>query len=196
MSRQPLILASLALLLSTGPGRMARAEDVPATAKRLLEEYDKQTKEIKRKAEEDLQQQRKKLLEGLEALETSFKKEAKFGQAQAVARMIQEFKEGPIKAQADPGTLSTVVGQPGKVFYFEVTGANAGTVWGSDVYTDDSSLAKAAVHAGVLPLGQKGVVKVTFLPGQQAYQGSTRNGVTTANWNAFHRSFKVEAARK
>ena len=173
MSKFSLILAFLGLLLATDPGSRARGEDVPATARRLLEEYDKQTKEIKRKAEADLKQSRKKLLESLEALETSFKKEAKFGQAQAVTRMIQEIKEGPIKSQANPGTLSAVVGQPGKVSYFEMTGGNAGTVWGTDVYTDDSSLASAAVHAGVLTLGQKGVVKVTLLAGQQAYQGST-----------------------
>jgi len=191
-----LSLVSLALLLCAGPDRPARGDDAPATARRLLEEYDKETKAIKRKAEAELALRRKKLLESLEALEVSFKKEAKFAQAQAVARMIREFKEGPIKAQADPGTLSAIVAQPGKVFYFEVTGANNGTVWGTDVYTDDSTLAKAAVHAGVLTLGQKGVVKVTFLPGQQTYTGSTRNGVTTNNWPAFNRSFKVEAARK
>ena len=50
-------------------------------------------------------------------------------------------------------------------------------MWGTDVYTSDSTLATAAVHAGVLQPGQTGVVKVTILPGQAAYQGSTRNSV-------------------
>ena len=35
-------------------------------------------------------------------------------------------------------------------------GATSGTVWGTHTYTDDSSLAAAAVHAGVLEPGQAG----------------------------------------
>src|SRR5260370_42024064 len=72
MSRLRLMtLASLALLLGASPGRVVRGDDIPATAKRLLEEHDKKVKEIKRKAEEGLKASRKKLLEDLQALETS-----------------------------------------------------------------------------------------------------------------------------
>src|SRR5437879_13506191 len=120
MSRTRLLaLASLALLLSAGPGRVARGDDVPATAKRLLEEHEKETKEIKRKAEEDLKLRRKKLMAGLEALEASFKKEAKFAQAQAVARVIQELKEGPIKAQPDPGSMGNFRSPADPAWYVE-----------------------------------------------------------------------------
>ena len=51
----------------------------------------------------------------------------------------------------------------------------AGTVWGSDVYTDDSTLAAAAVHAGAVGAGETGLVKVTILPGESSYDASTRN---------------------
>jgi hypothetical protein len=196
---RPLTLVSLALLLCAPPSRVVRGDDIPATAKRLLEEQDKKVKELKeiqRKAEADLKASHKKLLEDLEALEASFKKEAKFTQALAVAKVIQKIREGPIKAQPDPGTLTNFRAQVGKVLYFEVTGRNNGTVWGTGIYTDDSSLAAAAVHAGVLTLGQKAVIKVTMLPGQAGYQGTTRNGITTANWNAWGGSYKVEAVPK
>ena len=36
----------------------------------------------------------------------------------------------------------------------EVTGSSQGTVWGTDLYTDDSSIPAAAVHAGVLKDGE------------------------------------------
>ena len=190
-----LALTSLALFC-VSPGRGARGEDVPASARRLLEEHDKRVKEIKSRAAQDLKDADKKLLDSLQALEASFKKEAKFPQAKAVAKLIQEVKEGPIKALPDPGTLTNFRGQVGKVFYFEVTGGNNGVVWGTDIYTDDSALGTAAVHAGVLRLGQKGVVKVTVLPGQGAYQGTMRNGVTTSPYTVWGGSYKVEAARK
>jgi hypothetical protein len=192
-----LALASLAsLVLLFGPGKGARGDELPATAKKLLDDHDKETKEIKRKAEEDLQKSRKKLLDGLQALEASFTKEAKLAQAQAVRQLLKDLKVGPVKAQADPGTLTAFRGQQGKSFYFEVTGGNVGSVWGTDIYTDDSTLAAAAVHAGVLQVGQKGIVKVTVLPGEMSYLGTTRNGITTANWPAWQGSYKVEAVRR
>jgi len=196
MSRFRLLSLATLVLLCGSPGKVARGDEIPASARRLLEEHEKRVKEIKGKTAQERKDADKKLMEGLQALEASFKKEAKFAQAKAVAKLIQEIKRGPIKALPDPGTLVTFRGQLGKVLYFEVTGANRGTVWGTDIYTDDSSLAAAAVHAGVLTLGQKGVVKVTLLPGQGFYQGTARNGITTANWNAWNASYKVEAVRK
>jgi hypothetical protein len=82
--------------------------------------------------------------------------------------------------------------QVGQFFYFEVTGSKAGNVWGTGIYTTDSPIPTAAVHAGVLRDGQKGFVKVTVLPGQQSYEGSTRNGVTTYNFGQpFPASYRV-----
>ena len=79
---------------------------------------------------------------------------------------------------------------------FRVTGAvSGGSVWGTQLYTTDSNLAMAAVHAGVLRRGQTGVVKVTFYPGQGKYVGSSRNGVKSANWGSFGLSFMVERGK-
>ena len=44
-------------------------------------------------------------------------------------------------------------------------------MWGTDVYTADASLAAAAVHAGVLKVGQTGIVKVTTIPQQPSFEG-------------------------
>ena len=91
-----------------------------------------------------------------------------------------------------PGPLNSVRGQVGKVSYLDIRGTRLGTIYGSDIYTDDSDLATAAVHAGVLKDGEEGTVKVTILPGQQSYPSVTRNGVTSNPWNAWGGSFKVE----
>jgi hypothetical protein len=58
-----------------------------------------------------------------------------------------------------------------------------GWVWGTDVYSDDSSVCTAAVHAGRITLAQGGVVTFEVRPGQASYQGSTRNGITSDDWD-------------
>lgn len=67
-----------------------------------------------------------------------------------------------------------------------VTGNIAGgSVWGSNNssgYTTDSSLAKAAVHAGVLANGQSGFVIIQALDTQTGFTGTTANGVTTTDY--------------
>ena len=94
----------------------------------------------------------------------------------------------------DPGNLENFQGQVGQKLAFRVTGAaNAanGALWGQDIYTTDSSLALAAVHAGVLKPGQVGVVKVAILGPQNAFQGSTRNGVASNAFGNYPGSYKI-----
>jgi hypothetical protein len=83
----------------------------------------------------------------------------------------------------------------------DISGANASTeltceckavtpatVWGTSVYTQDSSICSAAVHAGaVAPSG--GQVSVKAAPGCAKYVGSAQNGVTTQSWGSFAGSF-------
>jgi len=92
----------------------------------------------------------------------------------------------------DPSDLSSYSQKKGETFQFQVTGSTVGSVWGTDLYTLDSRLAAAAVHAGILKDGEKGVVKVTILAGKQGYKGSSRNGVTSSDWGSYESSYKVE----
>jgi hypothetical protein len=65
----------------------------------------------------------------------------------------------------------------------------SGTVWGTDVYTDDSPICRAAVHAGVIgPRG--GVIDVYESRGLSSYDASTRNGVDSSSWGSYPRSFQ------
>ena len=91
----------------------------------------------------------------------------------------------------DPGDLSSYRGQNGTMLTFEVTGVQSGSVWGDGVYTDDSKLAVAAVHAGILQPGETGLVRVEILPGADSYEGATRNGVASGNYAAWSGSYRV-----
>ncbi len=62
---------------------------------------------------------------------------------------------------------------------FTVTGSITGNVWGTDIYSDGSNLATAAVHAGVVQNLQIKYTKITILLAQSSYTASTRNNVTT-----------------
>jgi hypothetical protein len=69
----------------------------------------------------------------------------------------------------------------------------AGTVWGSDPYTDDSALCRAARHAGVVGT-EGGEVEVVREPGRDLYVGTTRNGVASNDFGAYSHSLRFPAA--
>lgn len=75
-----------------------------------------------------------------------------------------------------------------RLAFFCPGGGSASSVWGTDMYSDDSSICTAAVHAGVIGWGG-GVVTIQIQPGMPSYQPSTRNGVTTQSWPAWTGSF-------
>jgi hypothetical protein len=70
-----------------------------------------------------------------------------------------------------------------------------GTVYGTGPYTDDSWIASAAVHAGLLKPGETGVIRVVVERGLDAYPSSNRNGVTTASYGSWHGSIRLERTR-
>ena len=66
-----------------------------------------------------------------------------------------------------------------------------GIIWGSDVYTADSSICTAAVHAGLFSLEEGGTVTVEFRPGRLTYGSTMRNGIKSNTFGEFSRSFVV-----
>ncbi|MBS1149767.1 MAG: protease [Myxococcaceae bacterium] len=67
---------------------------------------------------------------------------------------------------------------------------SASKVWGDGLYTKDSPICKASIHAGVISKSG-GKVKVTVQPGQDSYKGSTKNGITTEPYGSFGGSYTV-----
>ena len=74
-----------------------------------------------------------------------------------------------------------------------ITGSSGGSVWGSSIYTDDSTIARAAVHAGVVGVGQSATVYVEIVPGQSSYASTTKNGVTTSSYGSWSGSYNFVA---
>lgn len=68
-------------------------------------------------------------------------------------------------------------------------GLGSGAVWGGGVYTQDSSICRAAVHAGAVDPAKGGPVKFKPAPGCPKYSASTKNEVTTTKWKSYPASF-------
>lgn len=70
-------------------------------------------------------------------------------------------------------------------------GCEARAIWGTDVYTSDSSLCTAAVHMGLISFASGGEFVYTAGGAQASFEGSTRNGVTSNAYGAFGYSFTL-----
>lgn len=68
-------------------------------------------------------------------------------------------------------------------------GGAAHSVWGSDIYTADSSICTAGVHSGLLTFEQGGNVTIELRPGREIYGCSERHGVTTSAYGPYGHSF-------
>jgi hypothetical protein len=82
-------------------------------------------------------------------------------------------------------------GEVGRRYTYQCPGGgSARSVWGTGVYSDDSSICTAAVHAGAIGFGG-GRVVIEIRPGQSSYSASERNGVSSGEWGAWDGSFAV-----
>ena len=81
-------------------------------------------------------------------------------------------------------------GKTGPIYKITITGNINNTVWGTNIYTDDSFIPKAAVNAGVVRNGERKTVHIEMLPGQSSYQGSNNNSAATNNYGAWGGSYK------
>lgn len=91
--------------------------------------------------------------------------------------------------QNAPTNMSSYGTYVGNEYIFTVTGTSSGSVWGTDIYTSDSNLGKAAVHAGLVSVGESKILKIKMLAGQSSYTGTTRNGVSTYSYGSYSGSY-------
>lgn len=94
-----------------------------------------------------------------------------------------------VAAAAAPANMMAFQHQFGKEMVGSITGTQPGAqgsgVWGTDIYTLDSSIAAAAVHAGVVQPGQTAVVKVRVVASPPQFVSSTRNGVSSTGYGNY-----------
>lgn len=91
-------------------------------------------------------------------------------------------------AQAD-----SLRGRTGQRFSYRCPagGPTSGRLWGTDLYTDDSSICTAAVHAGVINIAAGGTVTIEIRPGANSYSGVVRNGVASKGYGPYPGSFAI-----
>lgn len=100
--------------------------------------------------------------------------------------------QGLLAGDAPPNMLN-LCDPVGATYYFRVTGVGAGSLWGTDIYTGDSTLAAAAVHAGLVQVGETAVVKVIVEQPRTKYHGSVRNGVTSQEYGQYGTAYRLAA---
>jgi hypothetical protein len=98
-----------------------------------------------------------------------------------------EFAVGPESWSRTAGVFAKQVGQ--SVTVRCSAGGPLGSVWGTGTYTSDSSICTAAVHAGVLDHADGGAVTLSIVAGQDDYDGTEANGVTSQSYGAYDTSF-------
>jgi hypothetical protein len=92
------------------------------------------------------------------------------------------------QAEPCPGNMTDLRGTSTARTCQCAPGSMSGRVWGTNIYTDDSAICAAALHAGVVGLAG-GTVTAVASPSRASYQGTTRNGVTTLSYGEWHGSY-------
>lgn len=92
-----------------------------------------------------------------------------------------------------PATMHGLCETPGSTYYFNVTGVTEGQLWGTEIYSGDSTIGAAAVHFGLLKPGQRGFMRVTVEGPQERFPGTTRNGVTSTEFGRYQYAYRLAA---
>jgi hypothetical protein len=108
-------------------------------------------------------------------------------------KQIRQLLDQGLLAGEAPANMLDLCDPVGAAYYFRVTGETAGPLWGTDVYTGDSAISVAAVHAGAVTPGETKVVKIVVEPPLRQYQGSTRHGVTSHDFGQYGTAYRLAA---
>ncbi len=83
-------------------------------------------------------------------------------------RQLRRLLDRGFLAADAPITMLELAASPGTTFYFRIRGTTDGPLWGTDVYTGDSAIAVAAVHAGLVQPDAMTVLRVTAVEDRTA----------------------------
>ena len=80
--------------------------------------------------------------------------------------------------------------ETGEEFEYECPpGGTIKNLWGTEIYTDDSSVCTAAVHVGLITVEDGGTVTIEIAPGEDSYPAGLANDVTSSYYLAYPGSF-------
>lgn len=106
-------------------------------------------------------------------------------------RQLKKLLEDSYVATDAPSSMHGLCDVTGATYYFRITGTTEGQIWGTDIYTRDSTLGAAAVHMGLLQPGESAVLRVTVVEPPKHFPGTARNGVTTSDYGEFPHAWKL-----
>ena len=106
--------------------------------------------------------------------------------------MVGSFPEGltVIKLSSN-ANMTSYNSKTNEIYGVLVTASNSGSLWGTEIYTSDSTVAKAVIHMGLAQAGETVLVKIQMLPGQSSYVGTTQNDITSSSYGSYSASYKV-----
>ena len=108
-------------------------------------------------------------------------------------RQLRKLLEQNFVASDAPPNMHGLCETVGATYYFRVTGVSEGQLWGTDIYSGDSTLGAAAVHCGLLKPGKAGYLRVTVVKPPDSFPGSERNGVTSSDFGRYQYAYTLEA---
>jgi hypothetical protein len=88
-------------------------------------------------------------------------------------RQLRDILDKHYVATDAPGTMHGLCEKVGATYYFRVTGITEGQLWGTDIYSGDSTIGAAAVH--------------------HSFPGTTRNGVTSTEYGRYQYAWELSA---
>jgi hypothetical protein len=108
-------------------------------------------------------------------------------------KQLRKLLEQGFLAADAPATMQGLCDSVGATYYFRVIGQIDGSLWGTDIYTGDSQIGAAAVHAGLMKPLEVAVIKVTIVAPPPQFTGSIRNGVTSHDFGRYGTAYRLTA---
>ena len=106
-------------------------------------------------------------------------------------RQLRRLLEQHSVASDAPTNMHGLCETAGTTYYFRVTGVTEGQLWGTDIYSGDSTIGAAAVHAGLLKPGETDLLRVTVVTPPEKFPGTVRNGVTSTEYGRYQYAWKL-----
>lgn len=106
---------------------------------------------------------------------------------------LRKLLEQNFVASDAPGTMHGLCEQVGATYYFRVTGVAEGQLWGTDIYSGNSTIGAAAVHFGLLKPGKTAFLRVSVVTPPERFPGTTRNGVTSTEFGRYQCAYTLAA---
>jgi len=108
-------------------------------------------------------------------------------------RQLRRLLEQNFVASDAPTSMHGLCETVGATYYFRVTGVTEGQLWGTDIYSGDSNIGAAAVHAGLLKPGETAFLRVTVVTPPEKFPGTVRNGVTSTEYGRYQYAWRLSA---